>query len=267
MAKRFITSILGLPVVILLIVMGGMWLRYALLVVSLIGLYEFYRAVSGRHLAIHGVGYVFTAVYFSFFLGVDQHTHFLVLLTLFVITAQSCLVVFYKKIALMDCIATISGFFYVPFLLSFVFLVRGHEYGTYFVWLIFISSFGSDTSAYLVGRAFGRRKLTGTPSPGKSWEGVVGGVAGATAIGAVYGFVIADYAGMDGLAMAGYSAVVCFAGAIFSQFGDLFASAVKRHTGIKDFGSLLPGHGGILDRFDSVIVTAPVVYIVMVVLV
>ena len=103
--------------------------------------------------------------------------------------------------------------------------------------------------------ALGRHRLAPELSPKKSVEGAIGGVAGSALVGFLYGLLISPDAGA--LVYALISAI----GAVISQFGDLTASAIKRNHDIKDYGKLIPGHGGIIDRFDSVIVTAPIIYI------
>ena len=141
---------------------------------------------------------------------------------------------------------------YVAVMLSFIYLTRNLPDGHFAVWLIFICSWGCDTCAYCVGMLIGRHKMAPVLSPKKSVEGAVGGVAGAALLGAVFGALTAgkvwEYA------------LICAAGALISMVGDLAASAIKRNRDIKDYGKLIPGHGGILDRFDSVIFTAPIIY-------
>jgi phosphatidate cytidylyltransferase len=235
---------------------------------ALVGLSEFYKAFFKDFKAIHLVGYVFTVIYYivvhCFSVYNVNASWLLVVLTLFIIFAQTALVLFYKQIPIQESIMTVFGFFYVTFLLSFIVLTRNHSQGRYFVWLIFTSSFGCDTFAYITGMTFGRHKLTDTPSPRKSIEGVVGGVVGAALVGALYGYFVSHYFHADVQGMTLNATVVSLFGAVFSVIGDMSASAIKRNTKIKDFGKLFPGHGGVLDRFDSVIMTAPIVYMVMI---
>jgi len=231
---------------------------------ALIGLRELYTAFSKGDRPVHLVGYVFTVIYFATIYLFGAGYWLLIALTLFIITAQSCLVAFYKKLPPQECITTVYGFLYVPFLMSFIVLVREHDLGQYYVWLIFTSAFGADTFAYLAGSLFGRRKLKGSPSPSKSVEGVIGGILGAALVGFVYGFFIFRFADPSATEYIMFNATVISAvGAVFSIIGDMAASAIKRHTGIKDFGHIFPGHGGVLDRVDSVIIVAPIVYMVM----
>jgi len=131
--------------------------------------------------------------------------------------------------------------------------------GIFSVWFIFLCSWGSDTCAYCVGVLFGKHKMTPKLSPKKSWEGAIGGVVGAAFLAAIYGFVFQEKMHADTTRIL-IMIAICAVGAIISMIGDLAASAIKRNYEIKDYGKLIPGHGGILDRFDSVIFTAPMIY-------
>ena len=158
----------------------------------------------------------------------------------------------YPKFKADQVMPAFFGVVYVAVMLSFIYLTRNLPDGKFLVWLIFLCSWGCDTCAYCVGMLIGRHKMAPILSPKKSVEGGVGGVAGAALLGAIYaaatGGKIAEYA------------LICAVGALISMVGDLAASAIKRNQGIKDYGKLIPGHGGILDRFDSVIFTAPAIY-------
>ena len=129
----------------------------------------------------------------------------------------------------------------------------------YRVWLIFLCSWGCDTCAYCVGVLIGKHKMAPVLSPKKSIEGAVGGVLGAALLGAIYAAATGAYNPNPAHTPLIY-AIICGVGALVSMVGDLAASAIKRQENIKDYGTLIPGHGGILDRFDSVIFTAPVIY-------
>jgi len=157
------------------------------------------------------------------------------------------------------------SFLYGPVCLSFIYLTRNLTMGFYIVWLILFCSWGCDTCAYCVGMLFGKHKMSPVLSPKKSIEGAVGGVVGAALLGALYGmFVNSKIEDVNCIII---FAVICAIGALISMVGDLAASAIKRNHDLKDYGKLIPGHGGVMDRFDSVIFTAPMIYILIMLLV
>ncbi|MBP3475516.1 MAG: phosphatidate cytidylyltransferase [Lachnospiraceae bacterium] len=157
--------------------------------------------------------------------------------------------------------AAMFAYLYAPVMLSFIYLIReGFTQGNYLVWFIFLCSWGSDTCAYAVGVLIGKHKMTPKLSPKKSVEGAVGGVAGAALLFVIYThFAINRYT--DATLPLALAAVLGAAGALVSMVGDLAASAIKRDHDIKDYGKLIPGHGGIMDRFDSVIIASPLIFI------
>lgn len=157
--------------------------------------------------------------------------------------------------------AAMFSWLYAPVMLSFIYLIReGFVYGSYLVWLVFLCSWGSDTCAYAVGVLFGKHKMTPKLSPKKSVEGAIGGIVGAALLFVLYTqFTVNKYT--DTMIPLLLAAVLGAAGALVSMVGDLAASAIKRDHNIKDYGKLIPGHGGIMDRFDSVIISAPLIFI------
>jgi phosphatidate cytidylyltransferase len=155
--------------------------------------------------------------------------------------------------------AAFFGFFYVAVMLSYVYHIRMLEHGLYLAFLIYLCSWGCDTCAYCVGKLIGKHKMTPKLSPKKSVEGAVGGVAGAALLTALYCNVFRTQMEIGTAEIIAISVVAAIA-ALISMVGDLTASAIKRNYDIKDYGNLIPGHGGILDRFDSMIITAPIIY-------
>ena len=266
MLKRVITAAIGLPLVILIVHHGGWPLLLMCLLVSLVGLRELYRAFFKADKPIYIVGYILAVGYFfaAFVFGVGYWL--LIAVALLIIVVQTGLVLFFPRLTLEDVAITVYGFLYVPFMFSFIMLVREHPFGQYFVWLIFTSAFGCDTFAYLVGVTIGRHKLVNTPSPKKSVEGLIGGILGAALVGFVYGFFVVRFHEPEVEHFILIATLISLFGAAFSIIGDMSASAIKRHTKIKDFGDLLPGHGGVVDRADSVIFVAPFVYSAMIIL-
>ncbi|MBQ0018142.1 MAG: phosphatidate cytidylyltransferase [Clostridiales bacterium] len=158
-----------------------------------------------------------------------------------------------------DAVATAIGLIYVVFFAFHIVLIDCTLHNM--IWIVIIASFGSDIMAYFTGMLLGKHKLAPNLSPKKTIEGAVGGVVGAGLFCLVFGLIV-DGPGM-GLLL--YFVLGAVTGAV-SQCGDLTASAFKRKMGIKDYGNLIPGHGGIMDRFDSVIFTAPFVYMCIVAL-
>lgn len=164
----------------------------------------------------------------------------------------------YEERSIVDGLITMAGVLYVGFLLSHLLLLRGLGEGTgwdlglKWVSLAFFCTWAADSFAYFVGVAVGKRKLAPKISPGKSVEGVLGGSAGAVIVGFLWG-PVAGIAPWQGALIGGVVSIL-------SVLGDLTESALKRHVGVKDSGALLPGHGGILDRFDSSLFVLPFVY-------
>ncbi|MDO5476229.1 MAG: phosphatidate cytidylyltransferase [Eubacteriales bacterium] len=152
----------------------------------------------------------------------------------------------------------LTAFLYAPVLFSFLCRTRLLPHGFFLYILIFVCSSVSDVCALAAGMAIGRHKLAPVLSPKKTIEGAIGGVLGSAAVSALVGFVLHRID--PGVNVTGIFLIIGICGSILGQTGDLAASAIKRNHGIKDYGNLIPGHGGIMDRFDSVLYTAPVIY-------
>jgi phosphatidate cytidylyltransferase len=244
--------------------LGGVWLSVLLGGASLLALRELYIAFDKRDRAVHVLGYAATALFFVMMELADPLWALAVTLVFIMIEAQMWLVVFYGKfgpqVTIKEVVTTVYGFLYVPFLLGFAVMVRGMYGGEFWVWLIFLAAMGCDTFAYLTGSLLGRHKMTGSPSPSKSWEGIAGGIIGATLLGVAAGFAVPAVFTYVPHNWQWIAPLTVFIGAVSSVFGDLAASAVKRQCGIKDFGGIFPGHGGVMDRVDSIVLVAPMVY-------
>ena len=155
----------------------------------------------------------------------------------------------------------VAGGIMIPFLLDAIVRIRLGSIGQYLVLLPFVMAFASDSGAYLIGVWLGKTPLAPTISPKKTIEGALGGVFGAVLVMILYGLVL-DLA--FGLKINYIFAVIYgVLGSVASVFGDLVFSAIKRQTGIKDYGRIIPGHGGVLDRFDSMTVVAPVAEVLL----
>ncbi len=211
------------------------------------------KAVGRKLNGLEVTGYIGITVYYLLMTFTEERIYlFLVLIT--VLVAFMFLYVFtFPRYRAFFCVA------YAPVMLSFIYLVRGLPYGVYTVWMIFISSWICDTCAYVVGVLFGKHKLAPVLSPKKSVEGALGGVMGSAVVGALYAYFFVEKM-VSEQEITWVFVLISAAGAVISQVGDLAASAIKRNHEIKDYGRLIPGHGGVMDRFDSVIFTAPMIY-------
>lgn len=152
----------------------------------------------------------------------------------------------------------VFSFLYMPVMMAFVCRTRNLFHGIFLYLLIFICASVSDVCALAVGMAIGRHKLAPVLSPKKTIEGAIGGIAGSTLVSCLLALVVQYFDKESGLVPVFLLIGIC--GSIIGQTGDLAASAIKRNKGIKDYGTLIPGHGGIMDRFDSILLTAPVIY-------
>ncbi|MBO5302650.1 MAG: phosphatidate cytidylyltransferase [Lachnospiraceae bacterium] len=255
---RLLSGIVLVILALFLIITGGNVLWGALAVISLIGMYELYR-VFGMEKSVLGItGYLMALLYYiTLIIPIFSDAMLFVLGTLVIM--MFVYVFTYPKYKTEQILAAFFGVFYVAVMLSFVYQTRMLESGMYIVWLIFLCSWGSDTCAYCVGVLIGKHKMAPKLSPKKSIEGAVGGVLGSMLLTFIYANIFKTAMDIQAEQML-MLAVISGVGALISMVGDLTASAIKRNYDIKDYGHLIPGHGGILDRFDSVIFTAPIVY-------
>ncbi len=269
---RLLSGIVLVAAALGVLLKGGALLAGVLFLVSVIAYQELTAAckVRGEEMTPSApviVGGVMTVVYYGavcLALARDLSAVFPAMVIAIVAAFLAFLFVYvftFPKYHANQIMSAMFSFLYGPVMLSFLYLLReGLDDGIYLVWFAFLASWGSDTCAYCVGVLIGKHKMTPKLSPKKSIEGAVGGILGAALLFALYThFVINQYTAMT-LSLplaAGLGAV----GALVSMVGDLAASAVKRDHEIKDYGKLIPGHGGIMDRFDSVIVAAPIVFL------
>lgn len=158
-----------------------------------------------------------------------------------------------------DLAMTVTCILYIPFLMSFIMPVRSMAYGGILIWCVMIGAIVTDTMAYFTGVTLGKHKLLPRISPKKTVEGAIGGVVGCTFVMTVMGLLVAPVVQSD-MSWVHFLILGLLCG-IVSQVGDWSASAIKRSSGIKDFGKLIPGHGGMLDRIDSILFVGPVVYL------
>jgi phosphatidate cytidylyltransferase len=241
-----------LPLVIL-VILGGKVLLLACFVIGIMGVREFYNGFKTMNIKpAYVVAYVSAFGLYSINMFASEYQWYM--LWFFGTVMMSLLYLFkIEERTLEDAMATITGIFYVIFFSFHVTLVEQTGEYSVLVWLIFLTAFGTDVMAYFTGYAFGKHKLCPKISPKKTIEGSIGGTAGSVILCGIFGYFFAPTIFI-------HCIIIGLLGGMVSQFGDLTASIFKRKMGIKDYGHLIPGHGGILDRFDSVLFTAPIIY-------
>jgi phosphatidate cytidylyltransferase len=255
---RLFSSIILLAIAITVLVLGGNVLYTTLFIISLIGMMELYRVVKVHKTALGFVGYAGgIANYLLLYFHLEQYQ--IMLFIIYLMLLMFVYVFAFPKFTAEQVAITFLGLFYVSIMLSYIYQVRMLEDGAFLVWLIFIGAWGSDTCAYCVGIKIGKHKVTPKLSPNKSLEGCIAGVVGAALLGFLYATALQNYITEIENPQVLFT-IIGAASSVISQVGDLAASAIKRNHEVKDYGNLIPGHGGILDRFDSIIFTAPIVY-------
>lgn len=255
---RFLSGAVLTIIMIAVLYFGGYVTGAFVFALSIIGVTEVLRIYDLHKKAPGIIVYIFTVLYYALlFVNLDK---FIVpLFVMFVYAELITYVVTFPKYKDINTAAAVLSFFYVAVMLSYMYQIRILEHGGAFVVMIFICSWINDTCAYLVGVKFGKHKMTPKLSPKKSIEGLIGGITGSTIFGALYGIFL------NAKVFELHNAPIIFAivgamGAGMAVLGDLTASAIKRNNDIKDYGKLIPGHGGVMDRFDSIIFTAPIIY-------
>lgn len=233
--------------------------------ISLIAMNEYMKAFkSAGYSPISWIGYIGC---FSIFLmggilqDADKILLFRIALPAIIIMIFMYIILRNLKTSVIDVMITGFSLMYIPFLFSFVKLILSMQHGRFFIWYVLLGAFASDIFAYLIGTKFGKRKLCPDISPKKTVEGSIAGIIGVVISYTILTIIANRVIGLN------INIVVAIVGSVIisivGQFGDLSASAIKRFCKIKDFGSIMPGHGGILDRFDSILFVAPVVYMML----
>lgn len=257
MLKRTITGIALIAVLAVVLLFLPAWCAGVLLSVMVaLAADELLKAtglVDNVHLIGGAVVTAVNVVWWCFY-GM-YYPWALVVLLVFVVCCFAQLLRSHGQLPYQQVAMTVVAGLIIPFLLSALVRIRIMEYGVYLIAAPFVMAFMTDTGAYLVGCAFGKHKLCPIISPKKTVEGLFGGILGGIIGMIVYGLVLQHFFGFTVNYL--FAGIYGALGAGGATFGDLMFSVIKRQTGIKDYGKLLPGHGGILDRFDSVTIVAP----------
>ncbi len=259
---RVISSLVGFPLVLVIFIFANDTVfSIATKILSLICLYEYFNGFKVNKKADPSSwwGYLVTIILLILDLMgivVGPYLYWIPIISIFVLTLE--LVISQSKKNIVDISITIFGIVYITVMFLFLNTIRRLTMGKIFIWYAIIPAWGSDIFAYLIGRKIGKHKFTKV-SPNKTIEGSIAGIIGAVVIGIIYTLVINNIFSLH----INYLLIAFFIGilAIIGQIGDLAESSIKRYCDIKDFSELIPGHGGMLDRFDSVIFILPFAYI------
>lgn len=259
--KRLISGILLVIATVVTLYFGNIVALVVCAGISLIGVNELLKIFKMEKSSIAVIVYCATILYYLmlYFDVASWGFMFLILVLIFLLGAY---VFCYPKYDAHQLMAAFFSLIYVSVMISYIYQLRMLQNGGEYVVLIFLAAWGTDTCAYCAGMLFGKHKMTPKLSPKKTVEGAIGGLIGCALLGAAYGFFISKHLRVTFNPITLFP-VICIVGGCISMIGDLAASAIKRNFGIKDYGTLIPGHGGILDRFDSIIIVAPIVYLVI----
>lgn len=247
-----LSAIIGIPLLVAAVYFGGLYLLTVVAALMFLGAREFSRIVEGMDLRapvfllLPGCAILMVFTYFNR----QEFPGSAVALVLIIYLLA--VVILFPRFTPVDAAVSLMGTFYLGLIL-YVYLLSTIDRG--WLWLIFmlICTWSTDTAAYFVGRKWGKRRLAPVLSPGKTVEGAAGGILGSIAASALIVLIHTELPFIQVM-------VLGLLVGLAAQAGDLFESAIKRQAGIKDAGRLIPGHGGVLDRFDSMLFTAPLVY-------
>ena len=265
MKSRVITAAVLVPLLLLIVLVAPKALAGVIFGLLLaIGAYEMiYRTRLVKHprMIIYSALMAFSMSMWSCFSG--QRAHLMLAVLAFLTLLFSEMMMDHVKVRFESLAVCITGGFVVPYLLSAVIRILALSLGRYLVLIPFTVAFLSDAGAYFVGKRYGKHKLSPVVSPNKTLEGSLGGIAAAVIGMVVYAVILHILKFRVNYFIAVLYGVL---GSVTGSFGDLCFSVIKRQTGLKDYGTLIPGHGGVLDRFDSMVFAAPLVEALLVIL-
>ncbi|MCT4595619.1 MAG: phosphatidate cytidylyltransferase [Anaeromicrobium sp.] len=254
MLTRIISALVAIPIFLYVVFKGDNTLTIGVLLVSTLAIIEFFNAFNNIEIKpSKSIGIISCIALFAINMFSHEPISFLPLWFFSMGALALVKMVLDNKFTIKDTVVTITGLFYVSFLANHIALMTKNENYGKFVWLIFIIAWATDTCAYFTGYLFGKNKLCPQISPKKTIEGALGGILGSVLVSIIYSYYFIPKYVI-------HFAIIGLIGSILGQIGDLVASMFKRYCEIKDYGKIMPGHGGILDRFDSILFTAPLVY-------
>lgn len=263
--KRITSAILGLPLVVIVLTFGN---RYVvdifLAIVACIAMQEYFNAVSKETKPIRWLGYL-SCIFIAFIHIIPEkipnfmlNNFISLIIPILLLILFSTIVITNMRINFKDISFTFFGIIYIVTCIGFIAKIRGLENGTWLVWYAIISAWASDTFAYFIGKRFGKHKFSKV-SPKKSIEGCIAGVIGAVAVSLIYTYVVNKFNSLNYSYI--YIIIMTIILSLIGQIGDFAASSIKRYVDVKDYSNLIPGHGGMLDRIDSLMFLSPFAYV------
>ncbi|MCF6093802.1 phosphatidate cytidylyltransferase [Microaerobacter geothermalis] len=263
MKKRIFTGLIGGTIFLYLLYLGEMWYSTLIFLLASFSFYEFLKMKNRNLLSIEGglsLIFIFLLVLIPNKVSNDEFTWFFTATIIYFLLLYLIPVVTKNQVTIDHVAYTFFGGFYIGLGFLFFVLTRYLESGFWAALFVILITWTTDTFAYFSGLLLGSRKLWPQISPKKTIEGALGGILGAIIVASVFQWIFHP------LTSIGTAIIIAFVISIAAQIGDLMESALKRHLGVKDSGNLLPGHGGILDRFDSLLIVFPIFYIMQFIL-
>ena len=262
--KRVLTAIFGLPIVLLVIVFGNEILMNVIFTaIAIICMHEYLGVIEKIAKPIKWIAYLSTlSIVLVSFISIDLLMKVIVLaIPIMLLLLFLKVIITNMKTDLKDVAYTFLGIFYITFFIMFLALIRGLEHGKIYIGYTILVAWATDIFAYLIGKHFGKHKFSKV-SPKKSIEGCISGVLGAVICAIIYILIMKNFVNIEVSYV--FIAIMTLILSVISQVGDFVASSIKRFVDVKDYSNLLPGHGGMLDRIDSLIFIAPFVYMFLI---
>lgn len=261
--KRISSALIGFPLVVIILVLGNKYtVSIGLAIIAILSMHEYLQAASKKSNPIKWVSYL-SCVAISL-LSVVPQTAFgnviLISLPILLLILFLQVIITEMKTNFNDLVYTFIGIIYIVFFIGSMVMVRGLENGKILIWYVLFSGWATDVFAYVIGRRFGKHKFSSV-SPKKSVEGAIAGTIAAIIVTTIYTYFINTYTAVEYSYL--YVAIITLVLSLVGQIGDFAASCIKRYVDIKDYSNLIPGHGGMLDRIDSIMFIAPFAYILL----
>lgn len=263
--KRITSALLGFPLVVIILTFGNKYVvDIFLAIIACISMQEYMNAISKDAKPIRWLGYI-SCIFIAFIHIIPQYIPEPILNNIIILAIPILLLVLFTtivatnmRINFKDVSYTLFGIVYIVTCIAFIAKIRGLEHGNWLVWFAIIAAWASDTFAYFIGKRFGKHKFSKV-SPKKSIEGCIAGVVGAVIVALIYTYAVNEITSLNFSYI--YITIITAILSIIGQIGDFAASSIKRYVDVKDYSNLIPGHGGMLDRIDSLMFLSPFAYV------